>query len=196
MMTPQEQFWAGDFGSSYVERSRLSHLPRVPFWREVLDLTGAKWICEAGCNVGLNLKALRDADPDTILHGIDINEKAVLEAQQDGLLALKLPASALGAYYPQAFDLVFTAGVLIHIGGDDLSRVMDSLIAASRRYVLAVEYAADTEEEVPYRGHAERLWRRPFGSLYQAKGLRLVKEWDAGEGFDRCTAYLLLKEAA
>lgn len=191
MMTPQEQFWSGEFGEAYIARSRLSHLPRVSFWRDVLDLTGAKWICEAGCNIGLNLKALRDADPDAVLYGIDINSKAVEEAQQDGLPALVLPASALGEIYRGVFDLSFSCGMLIHVGPEDISRVMDSIIASSRKYVLAVEYAAETEEEIDYRGHSERLWRRPFGKMYEAKGLRLVKEWDAGEGFDRCTAWLM-----
>ena len=94
------------------------------------------------------------------------------------------------------FDLVFTAGLLIHVSPDALKSVMGNIVDASRQYVLAVEYADDTEVEVPYRSHSEKLWRRPYGKLYEDMGLSIV---DTGlltkdQGFDSCTYWLLAKE--
>jgi hypothetical protein len=71
---------------------------------------------------------------------------------------------------------------------------MDNIIACSRRYVLAVEYADETEVEVQYRGHSERLWKRPFGRLYMDRGLNMVAEGEApADAFDRCSWWLLSK---
>jgi hypothetical protein len=75
---------------------------------------------------------------------------------------------------------------------------MESLVRASSRYVLAVEYAAAEEEALDYRGHAARLWRRPFGQLYEAMGLEVVStgELRRGDGFDDCHFWLLEKTPA
>ena len=89
-------------------------------------------------------------------------------------------------------DLAFTAGVLIHIAPPDLERFMRGVALASRRWVLAVEYAAEEEVEVEYRGQRDALWKRPFGRLYEEIGLRLAHEGEA-DGFDRCHYWLMEK---
>jgi pseudaminic acid biosynthesis-associated methylase len=191
LKTAQEEFWAGEFGNSYVSRCRPDYRDRIPFWRSIVEATGCKSVCEIGCNIGTNLKSILAVDPDISAHGIDVNEKALLEAHDEGLMVCNLPASELGKTYPASFDLVCSVGVLIHIPPDQISDVLDSIIAASTKYVLAVEYAAETEEEVLYRGHTERLWRRPFGRMYVEKGLRPIAFGDAGEGFDQCAYWIM-----
>jgi hypothetical protein len=118
----------------------------------------------------------------------------MIQARHAGHEITWLPApQALETYEGGTFDLIVTAGVLIHIPPAQLHSTMQAIVDASADYVLAVEYHAEQEEEVEYRGHAGMLWRRPYGKLYQAMGLVLVDEWDAGEGFDRCRAVLLRK---
>lgn len=186
------EFWAGEFGAAYTARNRVDWRKRIPFWREVIELTGARSVFEFGCNAGWNLSAIRRAFPDVKTYGCEINERARLQAQICGHRVLNA-----GTWISQddngTVDLSFTAGVLIHIAPEDLEKTMRDLVETSAQYVLAVEYAADKEEEVEYRGHAGKLWRRPFGEMYQELGLKLVKEWPAGEGFDNCTAWLLTK---
>jgi pseudaminic acid biosynthesis-associated methylase len=193
MTTPQEQFWKGDFGAAYTARQVRDWRTRIPFWRDILTRTGAQSILEVGCGAGLNLKAIRHVNPMAALWGCDINQAALQQASDAGFSVFEGSVFDLQDHWPTArFDLVFTCGVLIHVSGADLERAMRSIIAASRRYVLAVEYAAAQEEEIEYRGHAERLWKRPFGKLYEAQGLQLVAEGEApAEAFDRCTAWLL-----
>jgi hypothetical protein len=92
-----------------------------------------------------------------------------------------------------AYELVFTSGVLIHVAPNDLPAFMKAIVHASADYVLAIEYAADKEEEIPYRGQHRALWKRPYGKLYEQMGLTLALQGDAGAGFDRCQFWLLRK---
>ena len=189
-MSETAEFWRGEFGTEYTGRNQIDPASRVPFWQKILGATHARSILEVGCNNGTNLRAIRTINPDITLQGIDVNQVALAEAADYGLAVTEMEASeitSLGQY-----DLVFTAGVLIHVSSDQLPAVMDAIISASRQRVLAVEYADDTEVEVEYRGHAGKLWRRPFGKLYQEKGLRIISSGDAPtEAFDKCEFWLM-----
>jgi pseudaminic acid biosynthesis-associated methylase len=191
MPTAQEQFWQSAFGDEYVRRNGIANWrARVPFWRHVIDITKPRSILEAGCNAGLNLRAIRHVAPEVNLCGCDINQTALEAAADDGHVVAEASIFDLGNVWWEKFDLVFSAGVLIHVAPADIERAMRCIIAASKRYVLAVEYADTKETEVSYRGHADRLWRRPFGQMYQDLGMKLVAEGDA-EGFDRCKFWIM-----
>ena len=187
-MNEQEKLWSGDFGKTYTDRNRVDWRARIPFWKRVLNETGARSVTEIGCNAGWNLSAIRRAYPDIELSGIEINEYAAMQARIAGL---DVP-STLPVVWPRA-DLVFTTGVLIHQNPDAVKIMMERIVEASFQYVLAVEYAAETEQEVKYRGMEGMLWKRPYGRMYRAMGLKEVDSWPAGDGFDRCAAWLLSK---
>lgn len=189
-MSATEKFWAGEFGDAYLSRNRVDWRTRLSFWKQITALTGAGSAFEVGCNAGWNLLALRDIG--WRVSGVDLNLKAVREAHERGLDVSVCPATEVGRLWPQTADLTFTAGVLIHIPPEDLRRVMESIVQASRRWVLAVEYWAPEEQMVPYRGNDDRLWRRPFGELYEQIGLRRVADGHA-EGFDMCRYALMEK---
>ncbi len=191
-MNEQEQYWAGDEGDAYQRRNRVEWKERIPFWNRMLGLTRATDVLEVGCGPGWNLRALRAADVvGPFVHGIDINPTAVEEAKAHHLDVKLAQASEIGAHFEKRFDLVLTAGLLIHIAPSDLDSVMKSIIAASRTHVLAIEYAADQEEQIEYRGQQGLLWKRPYGALYEALGLHVLDTGDAGAGFDRCTYWLM-----
>jgi pseudaminic acid biosynthesis-associated methylase len=194
-MNPQEEFWAGAFGADYTARNRVEWKARRSFWDLMVEKTGARSILEVGCNAGWNLLALRDVDSSIKLRGVDLNPQAIKEARANGLDARELPATKVGECWPRRFDLVFTAGVLIHVAPDDLAAVMVSIVNASAKWVLAVEYEAAQAREIQYRGHAGKLWKQPFGLQYEAMGLELEAsgELRAGDGFDDCTYWLLRK---
>jgi hypothetical protein len=132
---------------------------------------------------------------DTTVYGCDVNPIAVGQARAAGLDVFQGDAITALANFPHpTFDLVFTAGVLIHIPPQTLPIVMHSIVNASAQYVLAVEYEGD-ETMVEYRGESDRLWRRHYGSLYEGMGLKLVDSGQVGpaDGFDNCTWWLLQK---
>lgn len=188
------EFWRGEFGTEYTGRNQIDPAIRVPFWQKILSATHPQSVLEVGCNNGSNLRAIRTINPDITLQGVDVNQAALAEAADYGLPVTEMEASEIASF--GTFDLVFTAGVLIHASSDQLSDVMDAIISASRSHVLAVEYADDTEVEVNYRGHDGKLWRRPFGKLYQEKGLQIISSGDApAEAFDRCEFWLMEKRS-
>ena len=189
--------WSGSFGDEYLARNRVLWQARVPFWESAIQFTEAKSVFEFGCNAGWNLRAIQAVSQDIELHGVDINASAVEEARQAGFEVQRVHEQGIvGLYEPGSMDLTFTAGVLIHVAPADLERTMRSLIELSGRYVMAIEYHSDDEQEVEYRGHSGALWKRDYGKLYQDLGLTLLAVVPNAEGFDDCTAYLLSKGAA
>lgn len=185
------ELWAGEFGNDYLARNQVNWLERVPFWNRIMRRTGARSVFEMGVNAGWNLSAILHDHLWAEVAGNDINPLACAQAQAAGLNVVnKLDFTT---EVPGKFELVFTAGVLIHIEPEYLEEVMRALVEKSYRWVLAVEYEADTETQVEYRGHTEKCWKRPYGDLYQALGLNLVERGEAGKGFDRCAYWLMEK---
>lgn len=185
-----EQFWKEEFGAEYHCRNRVDWRARVPFWSDVINRTGARSVFELGCGPGWNLSAIKRAYPDVMVYGADVNEIALAQAEMAGL-EIAHAEEFYKEHESRVFDLTMTVGMLIHVAPEDLERTMAGIVRLSAQYVLAVEYESEQEEEVEYRGHTGKLWRRPFGKLYQDMGLRLIDQWDAGPAFDRCTATLL-----
>ncbi len=197
MSESTEAFWGGTFGNEYLQRCRVDWQERVPFWRSAVEFCGPATVLEVGCNAGWNLLAIQSIDPTIDCHGVDVNASAVNEARAQGINAEVGSALEIASKYGhESADLVFTAGVLIHVPPSDLERVMRAIIDTSARYVLAIEYQSDKEEEVEYRGHAGKLWRRDFGKLYQDLGLNLRVIMPKVEGFDQCAGWLFEKPGA
>lgn len=190
-MVGTADFWKGSFGDEYTKRNRVDWIKRTPFWRDIIAATGAKTILEVGCNVGWNLSAIRTISPAYVMPwGVEINEAAAKQASNLGFIINE--RIVVGTHY----DIVFTAGVLIHIEPQDLEKLMFDIIAVSDKYVLAVEYFAEKEEEVLYRGHSGKLWKRNYGKLYEERGLKLIDTGflDEKSGFDDCVYWLMEKK--
>lgn len=185
--------WSGDFGREYTVRNRVAWQNRIPFWETIMMETNALSVLEVGCNAGWNLRAINAVVPDASLTGIDVNRDALMEILHSP--ALLRVQSAVDLDDENEFALVATVGCLIHVPPSDIDAVMSNIVRASARYVLAVEYAAETETMVPYRGHNDALWKRPFGKLYEAKGLKIVQQGfvSKDDGFDDCAFWLLSK---
>lgn len=165
----------------------------MAFWKTVLNKTGARSVTEIGSNAGWNLSAIRRVHPDIQLYGYDVNQYATEQAR-----SAALPVWLVDPDKQQEImraELVFTAGVLIHQDADAVKAMMQRIIDASYHWVLAVEYPADKEEHVKYRGMDGYLWRRPYGRMYRNMGLIEVDSWPVTmkDGFDNCTAWLLKK---
>ena len=193
-MNVQEALWAGEFGSAYLARNQVQWRKRLPFWTYIKEKTACRSALEIGCSAGWNLLALRELGVPR-LAGIDVNEAAVKQAEANGLAVFKLSLRE-AELHEAVFDLVFTAGVLIHVGPEALADTIDTMILSSRKYVLAVEYASDyLHEEVKYRGHDEALWKRPYGQILADAGLTLVDKGEVCEadGFDKCSFWLMQK---
>ena len=175
--TEQEKFWAGKFGNDYIERNESERLlySKVAMWAKMLQAAGSvNSIREFGCNIGLNLVALKQLKPSLELSGYEINEEAVKRAKEFNVAEIK-QASIFEPINDPKVDLTFTAGVLIHINPNHLDKVYNNLVNGSKRYVLVDEYYNPSPAQISYRGHEERLFKRDFaGDLIDNYGMKLV----------------------
>lgn len=202
-MNTELDFWQGEGGSSYLRRNkitraeiraRMDSLSKIFFGPPAVI---PKNILEVGAGPGGNLLAIHEFLPSSRLFAIEPNldarnhlENLSIAEVYDGHAGSICAADA-------SFDLVFTAGVLIHIHPDRLDDCLKEIARVSRRHVLCIEYFAPTCEPVTYYG-ATRIWRNDFGKRYMdVCGLKPVStgffwKWD-GSGYDNTVWHLLEK---
>jgi len=167
--TPQEEFWAGEFGDAYIGRNDEPALidAKAALWRQALARTdGIRSVVELGCNIGLNLLALARLLPQPELRGVEINATAAARARENLPEAVITHGSLLEQVVEPPCDLAFTCGVMIHLHPDMLPTVYARLAAASRRYVVIAEYYNPSPVVVSYRGHGDRLFKRDFAGEF------------------------------
>ena len=163
--TEQEAFWAGNFGTEYIKRNQGGDLlaSNLNFFIKALRVTkNIKNAIEFGANIGMNLQALRLLYPSTNLHAIEINVDAAHELEQVIPVDNIYQSSILDWIPIRTWDLALIKGVLIHINPDELNQVYDKLVAATSRYLMVAEYYNPVPVAIPYRGHADRLFKRDF----------------------------------
>ncbi len=168
----QESFWQGEFGDKYISRNTEETLliGKLAFFAMALRRTRQiQSVLEFGCNIGLNLSAIRQLLPNAELHGIEINEKAYqdLLLRVSGVHGHKM--SFLDFSSSRKFDLVFTFNVLIHVAPENLSAVFDRINDAASRYVMMVEYYNPSPVTVTYRDHESQLFKRDFAGDFMDK---------------------------
>ena len=161
-MNPIE-YWRGKDGDEYTERNKaFSIASNIAFFSEATKrLQPIATILEFGCNVGLNLAALKQIFPDVGLKGVDINESA-LKVIGKCLPGVKPVYDNICTYTGSQADLVLTKGVLIHIHPRDLKFAYQTLYDSSKRYILIAEYYSPRPVMIPYRGQKDLLWKRDF----------------------------------
>lgn len=193
-VTPQENFWAGEFGKDYIDRNQGASLlaSNLNFFTHALRQASPLKSClEFGSNIGMNLKALQLLYPDIRLSGIEINPTA---ADQLGRVigSENVFCGSIFDFPPPAnsdsADLVLIKGVLIHIAPDMLPHVYEKLYQSTKRFILLCEYYNPSPVSISYRGHADRLFKRDFAGemLEKYPDLSLV---DYGFSYRRDPAF-------
>jgi len=163
--TDQEAFWAGSFGTEYIQRNKDNALlaSNINFFAKALRAArGVQTCIEFGANIGMNLKALKLLHPTHEQHAIEINADAAGELASVIPLSRLHNISILNFNPHRTWDLVLIKGVLIHINPDMLPEVYDKLFASCGRYLLVAEYYNPAPVAIPYRGHTDRLFKRDF----------------------------------
>jgi len=203
-MTHQLDTWRGAFGDAYVDRNQADSATmaaRVRMWSRMLERAAPiEPILEVGCNIGLNLRALRRLGQHD-LTAVEPNAKARETLVRDGVMPADRIHDGFGSSLPfadGAFDLVFTSGVLIHVPPSELEATARQIIRTSRRYVLCAEYFSVEPTEKRYRGEEGLLFTRDFGGFYMdlEPRLKLVDYgffWRRATGLDDLTWQLFEK---
>jgi pseudaminic acid biosynthesis-associated methylase len=204
--TPQVEFWRGEFGDDYTDRNlgtRAQLASRIAMWSEILKPLVGKMpnsILEVGCNLGINLRALRALTPATLL-AVEPNEKAREVLLNGGIVeATNLRGGMAQSidFADGVADLAFTSGVLIHIHPDHLLPACKEIHRCANRYVACVEYFSDKPEMIRYRGHDDRLFKRDFGGYWMDNFPDLTVldtgfAWKRTTGLDNLTWWLFEK---
>lgn len=201
MTRPTDAFWAGKFGNEYRGRNRDLQRPALALFAKVLARTGKlKSALELGCGTGANLVALSNLQDDwDHLWGVELNEETAARVPVGQIIC----GNVLDFEMPVAEkpDLVITRGLLIHIEPSDLDALYQKIYHLSQRWILLAEYYNPTLIEVPYRGHAGRLWKRDWAGDMMGKfpNLRLadygfIYHRDPAFPQDDVTWFLLEKE--
>jgi pseudaminic acid biosynthesis-associated methylase len=182
-MSRQKEWWEGEGGDAYHERNQVDWEKRIPFWRGLLRKIQIESVLELGCGPGWNLAAINRVDPEIILGGVEINPTARQSASYRGIAMLD--PDNLKHW---SADLTFTAGCLIHIPPDKIGATMNDLVTAARKFVLCIEYEAEEQTEIEYRGQSGLLWKRPYCEMYMAMGLQVreIGFLKPEDGFDNC----------
>lgn len=205
--TEQEAFWAQQYAQEYIARNSAWDAELgAQAWRQMLaraDQPIANFL-ECGCNIGRNLGLLAQVLPYARPSIIEISPPAFEFVTRRHRIEHAFNGPILEAELPsEAFDLVFTTGVLIHIHPDQLLATMRRMFDHSRRYILMGEYFNRTPVMLEYRGERDRLFKRDFGKLFAENFDVTVKDvgflwghqFDAA-GFDDTTWWLFEKNNA
>ena len=163
--TDQENFWAGDFGTDYIDRNQSAQLMASNldyFSKSLKSVSGINSIIEFGANIGMNIRALKLLRPNVDFSAIEINEDAV-QALQDLIGSDRTYHESILDFTPtEKSDLVLIKGVLIHINPDALDSLYQRIYDSSKKYILLGEYYNPEPVAIPYRGHQDRLFKRDF----------------------------------
>ena len=191
--------WCGAFGRAYTNRNEDETVEDVDaeyeesfgitktmlFERFLGGLDHDARILEVGCNVGVQLEALCELGFSN-LYGVDVQRGALQTAstRRGGFEVVQADGRSL-PFADDAFDLVFTVGVLIHIPPSMIDGVLDEIVRCSRELIYGCEYYAPSYTEVVYRGESGVMWKTDFASRYEMErelelvdSKRLVYEGD------------------
>ena len=203
--TDQLQLWRSEFGRSYIERNApdektLASLERM--WKRMLELAvpPPARILEVGCNIGLNLRALRRFT-EAELFAVEPNSAAREHVIADKVLSADHIYDGSAARLPlsnHAVDLAFTMGVMIHIHPDNLAASCREIFRVTSRFVLCSEYYSAEPRELNYRGHKGQLFLRDYGAFWQQTCPSLVLVdygffWTGAGAADNLTWWLFRK---
>jgi pseudaminic acid biosynthesis-associated methylase len=166
--TPQEEFWAGEFGDSYISRNESENLlaSNIALFADIfssLDKVPLS-VLELGANIGMNIKAIQKLSPGAQFTGIEINRQACEILSETGCEVIE--SSIVDADISKTFDLVFTKGVMIHLMQDQLLPTYKKMYEWSNRFILIAEYYNPTPVTIPYRGNNDRLFKRDFAGEF------------------------------
>jgi spore coat polysaccharide biosynthesis protein SpsF len=167
-MNEQQSFWAKQYAHEYIEKnSQFDNEMGVEGWKKILAKAGdIQSVLECGCNIGRNIGFLDKVLPNAKKSVIEISEPAFRYVTNKFDINSSFNGAIVDSNLSPGFDLVFTAGVLIHIHPDDLLANMKKMYDYSGKYILICEYFNRTPVMIEYKGQVNKLFKCDFGRLF------------------------------
>jgi len=189
--TFQIKKWKKGFGKKYTDRNTFTADELDKIYKDRSGVTRTTMnkvflgnlnrdikILEVGSNVGNQLVILQRMGFKN-LYGIELNNYAVEKAKSRTTDINIIQGSAFDIPFKDGFfDLVFTAGVLIHISPKDIKKVLKEVHRCSKRYIWGYEFWAPKYTQKIYRGQKDLFWKTDFSKLYLHifEDMKLIKE--------------------
>lgn len=189
--TRQKKIWMSRFGDAYTDRNRcapreldalyrrLYGVTKTAMNREFLGGLAIKNILEVGCGSADQLEHLQRGGYGN-LYGCEISEYAIRKANELTKNINVVWGDIFDVpFKDNYFDLVFTAGVLIHVSPKDMKNALREMYRVSKKYIWGFEFWNDRHTPIAYRGYKNFLWKADFAQLYLdafPHRLKLVKE--------------------
>jgi len=179
MENKQSDFWSGDFGKDYNQRNTFNEKEWDNFYLQTWGVTKIEMnsrfigqlpkdikILEVGANIGMQLRGLQKMG-FTSLYGIELQQDAVEKSKQQTKGINIIQGSGYDIPFKDGyFDLVFTAGVLIHIAPENHKKIMSEMVRCSKKYIWGFEYFSENLEDIMYRGNPGFLWKADFAKIF------------------------------
>jgi pseudaminic acid biosynthesis-associated methylase len=166
--SPQEEFWAKEFGDSYISRNQSAKLlaSNTFLFAEIFSSIDSipQTFLEIGANIGMNVRAIKTLSPEAQFTGIEINKQACQILAETGCKVVE--SSIADAEIASKFDFVFSKGVLIHLSPDQLQSTYKKMYEWSNRFILIAEYYNPVPVAISYRGNSDRLFKRDFAGEF------------------------------
>jgi len=180
MENKQSDFWSGDFGKDYNQRNTFNEKEWDNFYLQTWGVTKIEMnsrfigqlpkdikILEVGANIGMQLRGLQKMG-FTNLYGIELQQDAVEKSKQQTNGINIIQGSGYDIPFKDGyFDLVFTAGVLIHIAPENHKKIMSEMVRCSKKYIWGFEYFSEQIVDINYRGNNGFLWKADFAKIFQ-----------------------------
>lgn len=188
------QEFKGEGYESYEDKLHAKRvLVRRKYLAKLITDKKPKKVLEIGCFGGYNLRLIHEIDKKIELFGFDINKNALKYAKE------KLPAinTVNGSIYElekyfkeNTFDLVFTAGVLIHIPCEDIEQALAAIMSISKQHVIHAEHHGESSRIVDKR----MRWIHDFNKLYGGHEVSIETAPNPSNGFQEIIQVKLNKE--
>ncbi len=156
-------------------------------------------LLEIGCNVGPNLKLIREKFPKIQTVGIDPSEMAVEASHQfvPGAGVIVGDVRNLQNLFPmKSFDVVLADASLMYIEPEEIESVMDSIALVAKKAVVIVERCTDAKKGSLAGG----VWGRDYETLLKERGFKVTKEkitedlWPGSPNWAKYGHYLVGKK--
>ena len=174
--TQQREFWMSDFGTDYINRNNTIEVVNELYNKQTGitvekifnkffdEINRESKIIELRCNIGLNLSVLNKMRFKN-LTGLEINETAFSIAKKNNPDINFIHSSIENFNSTETYDLVYTAGVLIHINPDTLPLIISKMDQLSKKYIFGFEYFSENLVEIKYRNNESTCWKQNFPEL-------------------------------
>lgn len=188
--------WADEYDQRKLDQPyyHIQELMLVEYVRRHAELWGRCRVLEFGCGVGRHLQNLVRV-PGLEVHGYDQSASMVGEcrrwASADWMaehIVVGTPTGRL-PYEDGAFDLVYTAEVLVHVRPEDLGGVLRELMRIASGQVFHLE-TSPTHELVS--GEHSGCWWHDLPEVYRGLGERCVR---LEQGYRTHAPYCVVRDA-